>query len=77
MVVRNGMSRYHLASEALRRARLLVAGSDRLVSHCEQMLDEHSRYVVEHMEDLPEVRGLALVPLMEPAQPVRGGGDGR
>jgi xylulose-5-phosphate/fructose-6-phosphate phosphoketolase len=56
MVVRNKMSRYHLASEAIRKARRLVAGSDRLVSHCEQMLAEHSRYIVEHLEDLPEVR---------------------
>ncbi len=56
MVVLNKMSRYHLATEAVRRARQLVEGSDRLVSHCEQMLAEHSRYVIEHMEDMPEVR---------------------
>ncbi|HSP36929.1 MAG TPA: phosphoketolase family protein [Frankiaceae bacterium] len=56
MVVLNKMSRYHLAIEAIRRARQLVAGSERLVSHCEAMLAEHSRYVVEHLEDMPEVR---------------------
>jgi xylulose-5-phosphate/fructose-6-phosphate phosphoketolase len=56
MVVRNGMSRYHLAAEALRRARRLPAGSDRLADFCESQLQRHEAYVVDHMEDMPEVR---------------------
>ena len=56
MVVRNGMSRYHLAAEALRRARRLPLGADRLAEYCEKQLARHATYVVEHMEDMPEVR---------------------
>jgi xylulose-5-phosphate/fructose-6-phosphate phosphoketolase len=50
------MSRYHLALDAIRSARQLVAGSDRLVSHCEEMLERHASYVVEPLEDAPEIR---------------------
>ncbi len=56
MVVRNGMSRYHLAAEALRRSPRLPAGSDRLAEYCSDQLDRHASYVVENMEDMPEVR---------------------
>jgi len=56
MVVRNHMSRYHLALEALRRAAGTPEGADALVSHCEQMLTRHRSYIVEHLEDMPEVR---------------------
>ena len=56
MVVLNRMSRYHLAQEALRRARRRPAGSAELERHCEEMLDRHERYVREHLEDMPEVR---------------------
>jgi xylulose-5-phosphate/fructose-6-phosphate phosphoketolase len=56
MVVRNGMSRYHLAAEALYRARSLPMGADRLADYCESQLERHKTYVVDHMEDMPEVR---------------------
>ncbi|MEX0664640.1 MAG: phosphoketolase family protein [Acidimicrobiia bacterium] len=56
MVVRNQMSRYHLALEALRRAARIPEGADALVSHCDQMLTRHRSYIVEHLEDMPEVR---------------------
>jgi xylulose-5-phosphate/fructose-6-phosphate phosphoketolase len=56
MVVRNGMSRYHLAAEALRRSPRLPAGSDRLADFCESQLERHESYVVEHMQDMPQVR---------------------
>jgi len=56
MVVLNKMSRYHLALDATRNARQLVAGSDRLVSYCEEQLARHKDYVVEHMQDAPEIR---------------------
>lgn len=56
MVVRNQMSRYHLVMEALRRARRVPEGAEGLVTHCQEMLDRHRRYVTRHFEDLPEVR---------------------
>ena len=55
MVVLNGMSRFHLAAEALKRA----AGGRDLDLHlqkCKDMLAEHHRYVLEHFEDLPKIR---------------------
>jgi len=56
MVVINRMSRYHLALEALRRARRAPAGAAELEAHCEERLDRHHSYVREHLEDMPEVR---------------------
>jgi xylulose-5-phosphate/fructose-6-phosphate phosphoketolase len=56
MVVLNRMSRYHLALEALRRARRAPDGAVELEAHCEEMLDRHHAYVREHLEDMPEVR---------------------
>jgi xylulose-5-phosphate/fructose-6-phosphate phosphoketolase len=56
MVVLNGMSRYHLAEEALRRAARRPPGADELAEHCQEMLARHHAYVREHFEDMPEVR---------------------
>jgi xylulose-5-phosphate/fructose-6-phosphate phosphoketolase len=56
MVVRNGVSRYHLARLAVEFARTTHPGTDRLVSHCETQLTRHEAYVAEHFEDLPEVQ---------------------
>ncbi len=56
MVVLNGMSRYHLAAQALRWSRRIPEGADQLLEHCEQMLARHRAYVVEHLEDMPEVQ---------------------
>jgi xylulose-5-phosphate/fructose-6-phosphate phosphoketolase len=55
MVVLNGMSRFHLAAEALRRA-AGVTDVDLHLAKCKEMLDQHHRYVLEHFEDLPEIR---------------------
>ena len=55
-MVRNGMSRYHLVQEALRWARQLPPGADRLADFCESQLVRHQAYVVQYMEDMPEVR---------------------
>ena len=54
MVVLNGMSRYHLCIEALRRVR--SARAPQLIDACQDMLGRHQRYVREHLEDMPEVR---------------------
>jgi xylulose-5-phosphate/fructose-6-phosphate phosphoketolase len=56
MVVLNETSRYHLASEAIRRARRRPSGSDELLEHCDTMLQRHHDYIREHFEDLPEIR---------------------
>jgi xylulose-5-phosphate/fructose-6-phosphate phosphoketolase len=56
MVVLNGVDRYHLALEAVRRSRRAPEGAERLVDHCHAQLERHDRYKVEHLEDLPEVR---------------------
>ncbi len=56
MVVLNEMSRYHLALEALRRARVAPSGAAELEAHCREMLERHHAYVREHLEDMPEVR---------------------
>jgi len=54
MVVRNQMSRFHLCIEAVRRSRHAEAGP--LVEWCMEMLAAHERYILEHGEDLPEIR---------------------
>jgi xylulose-5-phosphate/fructose-6-phosphate phosphoketolase len=56
MVVRNGMSRYHLVLEALRRARRVPGDAESLITHCNAMLKRHTGYIVDHLEDMPEVR---------------------
>ncbi|HVB78252.1 MAG TPA: phosphoketolase family protein [Candidatus Nitrosotalea sp.] len=56
MVVRNGISRYHLVLEALRRSPRTPPGASELAEYCSEMLDRHRSYIVEHFEDMPEVR---------------------
>jgi xylulose-5-phosphate/fructose-6-phosphate phosphoketolase len=56
MVVLNQMSRYHLALDALRRARRTPSGAEALEQHCEAMLTRHHGWIREHLEDMPEVR---------------------
>ncbi|MFL5303727.1 MAG: phosphoketolase [Polyangia bacterium] len=56
MVVLNGMSRFHLAAEALKRARRPPADADLLIDECTAILKRHRAYVREHLEDLPEIR---------------------
>jgi xylulose-5-phosphate/fructose-6-phosphate phosphoketolase len=56
MVVRNGMSRFHLCLEALKR---VPGGWEReraLREVCEQSLANHDIYIREHLEDMPEIR---------------------
>ncbi|MCJ0906670.1 phosphoketolase [Rhodococcus sp. ARC_M6] len=55
MVVLNKMSRYHLVIEAVRRSKRRTAGASELVEFCRAQLDKHSRYIVEHLEDMPEI----------------------
>jgi xylulose-5-phosphate/fructose-6-phosphate phosphoketolase len=54
MVVLNKTSRFHLCLEALRRAST-IPGSGRLIELCQESLERHRKYVVEHLEDIPEI----------------------
>jgi xylulose-5-phosphate/fructose-6-phosphate phosphoketolase len=55
MVVRNRMSRYHLALDVLDRAlRTPPQGGD-LARYCHEMVARHERWIVDHLEDMPEV----------------------
>jgi xylulose-5-phosphate/fructose-6-phosphate phosphoketolase len=56
MVVLNGIDRYHLCLEALRRSRRIPEDSAKLVEHFQAQLAKHQAYVEEHLEDMPEVR---------------------
>jgi xylulose-5-phosphate/fructose-6-phosphate phosphoketolase len=56
MVVLNQTSRFHLAIEALRRARRPPAAASRLIDECRESLRQHTAYVRTHFEDLPEIR---------------------
>ena len=56
MVVLNETSRYHIAIDALRRARRPPANAAALTQACKVVLARHARYVREHFEDLPEIR---------------------
>jgi xylulose-5-phosphate/fructose-6-phosphate phosphoketolase len=60
MVVRNRASRYHLVMDALNNARRTPPGASALKEWCEQQLARHEAYVVEHLEDMPEVRDWVL-----------------
>jgi xylulose-5-phosphate/fructose-6-phosphate phosphoketolase len=60
MTVLNRVTRYHLVMDAINNARRTPAGATELIAWCEEKLREHSRYVVEHLEDLPEIRNWHL-----------------
>jgi xylulose-5-phosphate/fructose-6-phosphate phosphoketolase len=60
MTVRNQASRYHLVIDAINNARRLPAGATELKAWCEAQLEKHEKYVVEHLEDMPEVRDWSL-----------------
>ncbi|MER7009365.1 phosphoketolase family protein [Dactylosporangium sp. NPDC000555] len=60
MTVRNRVSRYHLVMDALNNAKRLPPGATELKAWCERKLAEHEAYVVEHLEDMPDVRDWSL-----------------
>jgi xylulose-5-phosphate/fructose-6-phosphate phosphoketolase len=60
MTVRNRASRYHLVMDAINNAKRLPAGATELKAWCEAQLAKHDKYVVEHLEDMPEVRDWSL-----------------
>ncbi|MGL4832032.1 MAG: phosphoketolase family protein [Propionibacteriaceae bacterium] len=56
MVVRNRMSRYHLVMDVINNAKITPPGASELRDWCEAQLARHEEYIVEHLEDMPEVR---------------------
>ncbi|HVA23440.1 MAG TPA: phosphoketolase family protein [Chloroflexota bacterium] len=56
MVVLNGMSRYQLAIEALRRAPRFSTQALALIGECNRLLVEAQAYSRQHFEDPPDVR---------------------
>ncbi|MGH3339421.1 MAG: phosphoketolase, partial [Propionibacteriaceae bacterium] len=56
MTVLNRVTRYHLVMDAINNARRTPADSTELLAWCEEKLREHSSYMVDHLEDLPEIR---------------------
>lgn len=60
MVVRNQVSRYHLIMDALNNSQRAVSGAAELYRWCEAQLERHASYVVEHLEDMPEVRDWSM-----------------
>ena len=60
MVVRNRASRYHLVMDALHNARRTPSGATDLIAYCQGKLAEHRQYIVDHLEDMPEVRDWTL-----------------
>ena len=60
MVVRNEVDRYHLVMDCINNARVKPAGSHELYQWCESQLVRHAEYIVEHLEDMPEIRDWKL-----------------
>ncbi|GAB3746309.1 phosphoketolase family protein [Microlunatus parietis] len=56
MTVRNRASRFHLVMDAINNARRTPPGASELLAWCEERIADHERYVVEELEDLPEIR---------------------
>jgi len=56
MVVMNGMSRYHLCIEALKRSERVRPQAESLTSELESAIQKSVAYAHEHFEDQPEIR---------------------
>jgi xylulose-5-phosphate/fructose-6-phosphate phosphoketolase len=56
MVVMNGMSRFHLAAEAIRYVPRLSDRAPDLLAQCNARIAEATAYAREHFEDQPEIR---------------------
>ncbi len=56
MVVLNGMSRYHLCIQALRRSPRVRDRAASLIDRCQSLIAKAVAYSREHLEDKPEIR---------------------
>lgn len=62
MVVLNDMDRYHLVMDAVRRIGTLGTPGDDLAQRMAEKRREHTRYVQQYGEDMPEVRDWKWLP---------------
>lgn len=60
MVVRNRISRYHLVMDAINNSRFTPAGASDLKQWCGEQIERHKGYIVEHLQDMPQVREWTL-----------------
>ena len=67
MMVRNQASRYHLVMDAINNARRLPRGATELKAWCQTQLAKHEAYIVENLEDMPEVRDWTLADRQQPS----------
>jgi xylulose-5-phosphate/fructose-6-phosphate phosphoketolase len=56
MTVLNQLDRFHLVLSALERLPGASADVARLQEHCRERLREHSRYIRQWGQDMPEIR---------------------
>jgi xylulose-5-phosphate/fructose-6-phosphate phosphoketolase len=56
MTVKNDLDRFHLVMDVIERAHLDSAEAQILYEDMEKKLIEHGNYIIEHGEDMPEVR---------------------
>jgi len=70
MVVRNRVDRYHLVMDCINNAGRTPAGAHELYQYCERKLARHAEYIVDFLEDMPEVNewvlGADLGPMVAP-----------
>ncbi len=62
MVVRNRASRYDLVIDAIHNCRTSLRGMAETKAWCEDQLRKHAAYIVDNLQDLPEVRDWTLAP---------------
>jgi xylulose-5-phosphate/fructose-6-phosphate phosphoketolase len=51
--------------DAINNAGRQVRGSSEVKAWCEEQLSAHQDYIVEHLEDMPEVRDWVLTTVVE------------
>lgn len=56
MTVKNDMDRFHLVMDTIERAHLDSPAAQALYEEMQKKLIQHNNYIVEHGEDMPEIR---------------------
>jgi xylulose-5-phosphate/fructose-6-phosphate phosphoketolase len=56
MTVLNDLDRYHLAQDVIRRLKIPVPDGAQIIAELDAKLSEHSAYIRERGEDMPEIR---------------------
>jgi len=56
MTVLNGMSRYHLAFEAVKRTGCMHKGAQDFLNFCQVKLQEHRENICKYLDDMPEIK---------------------